>query len=178
MIRSTSGLRRAALLAACTLAAAACGGGSPAPTGTTGTTATPTPTQATSSVPKACTLLSDDDLLGLTASTVQSMDDDVADTVYANHCRWTLERSDGGTGTVDLGILSPGGRERYDHSGGVNGLEPIEGLPADDAGTDDITGSIFAVRGDTLVDVFTLSLGLSPAQEIEIAKLVLLHLGE
>jgi hypothetical protein len=164
-------LLRLASLAACALLVAACGGASP--------TVTPTPPPskaATGSAPAACTLLSDEDLLGLTGSTVTKMEDNVADTVYANHCRWTLKRSNGGSGTVDLGILSPGGRDRYDHSGGGDGLKPIEGLPADDAGTDDITGTIFAVRGDTLVDVFTLSLGLTPAQEIEIAKLVLLHL--
>lgn len=106
-----------------------------------------------------------------------SKDDNVADTVYQNHCRWTLQRPDGGNGTLDLGVLSPGGRDRYDHTGGSSGLEPIDGLPADDAGTDDLTSSIFAVRGDTMVDVFSLSLLLSPETEIEVMRRVLERLG-
>ena len=53
-----------------------------------------------------------------------------------------LRRPDGGDGTLDVGILSPGGRERYDHSGGADGLEPIDGLPADIAGGDGDAGIV------------------------------------
>lgn len=147
----------------------ACGGQNVAPTQTAGgpgaTTGAPPGV-----VPAACTLLTDADLEELTGATVVSKDDNVADTVYANHCRWTVQRADGGTGSVDLGILTPKGREVYDHSGGTGGLQPIDGLTADDAGLDTTTGSIFAVRGDMLVDVFTLSLGLSTDEAVALMR--------
>ena len=161
-------------LAIAAAAFAACGGTPPATgAGGTGGPATAGPV----AVSRACELLTDADITALTGSTVVSKDDDVADTVYANHCRWTLERADGGAGTLDLGILSPGGRERYDHTGGSSGLEPIEGLPADAAGLDDTTGSVFAVRGDTLVDVFPVGLGLDTEAKTALVRRVLEHLS-
>ncbi len=159
---------------------AGCGGGPGTPTGTPpgpGTTAPGSTAGVPAAIPAACTLLTDGDVTELTGLTVVSREDNVADTVYANHCRLTIQRSDGGSGTLDVGILSPGGRERYDHSGGSAGLEPIEGLPADDAGLDTNVGGIFAVRGDTLVDVYTLSLGLEDETEVEIVRRVLERLG-
>ncbi len=128
-------------------------------------------------IPAACTLLTDADIEEMTGTTVVAKDDNVADTVYANHCRWTLTRSDGGNGELDLGILSPGGRERYDHSGGTSGLDPIDGLPADLAGEDTNVGGIFAVRGDTLLDVFSTGLGLSTETEVELMRRALERLG-
>ncbi|MEO5704942.1 MAG: DUF3558 family protein [Candidatus Limnocylindrales bacterium] len=156
------------------LAVAACGGTTPGqPTAQAGTPTAQATTAA--QVARACDLLTDADLEAITGAKVASRDDNVADTVYANHCRWTLTRPDGGSGTVDLGILSPGGRERYDHSGGPAGPEPIDGLPADDAGTDTNTRTIFAVRGDTLVDIFTHA-RWSTAKDIELMRTVLEHL--
>lgn len=165
-------LRITAVLATFVFAAGACGGPGP------GASSVPSPgPSAPATIGKACDLLTDAEIGALTGSTVVSKTDNVQDTVYANHCRWTLQRADGGgTGEVDLGVLSPGGRERYDHSGGTNGLEPVEGLPADDAGTDSNTGSLFAVRGDTMIDIFALGLGLSTEEKVELARTVLEHL--
>ena len=160
------------VIAAFAFALAACGGGSPSTPAAPGG-ASPAASPAAPTTARACELLTDADIEELTGATVVSKADDVEDTVYVNHCRWTLERPGGGTGTLDLGVVSSGGREIYDHSGGTSGLEPIAGLPADDAGRDTVTGSIFAVRGDTLVDVFALSLGLGRDEPVEVARRVL-----
>lgn len=153
-----------------------CGGAAPGASSPTASSpvapAATTPTAAA----RACELLTDADIESIMGVTVVSKADNVQDTVYANHCRWTLKRSDGGTGSLDLGVLVPEGRERYDHSGGASGLERVEGLPADDAGIDSNTGSVFAVRGDTLVDVFTVGMGSAKAQMVEVARRVLEHL--
>lgn len=179
--------RRVLTAALAAIVLAGCGGGTPGPSGVAPTGAVPTAAAPTSAGPnptpppattsRACDLLSDADLEELTGSTVVSKDDNVADTVYANHCRWTLQRADGGMGELDLGVLSPGGRDRYDHTGGPSGLEPIDGLPADAAGMDDLTNSVFAVRGDTMVDLFALGLGLDADAKVAIVRRVLEHLG-
>ena len=175
MTRSTHARRPrfAMVIALAATALAACGGAPPAATSAGPGGSSAPATGAAPTIARACELLTDADIQEITGTTVVSRDDNVADTVYANHCRWTLQRPDGGSGTLDLGVLSPGGRDRYDHTGGDAGLEPIDGLPADDAGTDDLTGSIFAVRGDTMVDVFTVTLALSTATEVEVTRRVL-----
>lgn len=177
MTRRTSQLRLGLPLVIAACAIAACAGGTSPTTAPGGPTAGSGASAGPVTIAKACDLLTDSDIVELTGTTVVSKEDNVADTVYVNHCRWTLQRPDGGNGTLDLGVLSPEGRERYDHTGGPEGLKPIQGLPADDAGTDDLTGSIFAVRGDTMVDVFTLSLLLSEETEIEVMRRVLDRLG-
>lgn len=173
MTRRTMPRRLALSLAVGTFVVGACGGAPGGPNPSTGPQGTGTPATAPASIGRACDILTDADIQEITGTTVVSKTDNVADTVYANRCRWTLQREDGGNGTFDLGILSPGGRERYDRSGGNSGLQPLDGLPADDAGVDPNVGGIFAVRGDTLIDVYTLSLLLSTEQEAELAKRVL-----
>ncbi len=172
----------AMLLAALTLAA--CGGAAPPPIATGGTSgpdggAGPGGTATTSTEPRlapACELLTDADIQAITGMTVVSKDDSVADTVYANHCRWTIRRPDGGNGTLDLGLLSPEGRQRYDVTSEQEAFEPFQGLPADAAGGDPQSASIYAVRGDTLIDVYALSLRLSRETTGELARRVLEHL--
>jgi hypothetical protein len=165
------GIRELVLPVAIALAVVACGGTTPGVSSAPMGAATAPP-----AVGPACDLLTDAAIERITGATVESKTDSIADTVYANACRWTLKRTDGGTAELDLGILSPGGRDRYDHSGGVDGLAPIDGLPADAAGEDSNTGTIFAVRNDTLVDVFTLGLGTRQAIPVELTRAVLEHL--
>lgn len=169
MTRRATWLRLAPLFLLAAFVSAACGGATPGATAASTGAASAPP----AAIAKACDLLTDADIVAITGTTVVSKDSNVADTIYENHCRWTLKRPDGGTGTLDLGILSPGGREVYDHSGGTSGLQSIGGLPADAAGLDTNTGSVFAVRGDVLIDVFTLSLLLETDTDIEIARTVL-----
>ena len=175
---------RASLLlgAVLALAAAACSQGPAAtspgvssrPDATPGP-ATPAPatapaTAAAATGPKACDLLTDVDIEELTGVAVVSKADDVLDTIYPNHCRWTLE-----FGEIDLGIVSPGGRDFYEtRLGIVNGLEPVEGLPADTAVRQEVTGTIWAVKGDTLVDLFTVAVD---APDEELVRRVLENLG-
>jgi hypothetical protein len=159
----------------------ACGVGAPptpaAPaltsTPAAGASGAPNGSAAPVAIPPACTVLSDTDIAAITGLAVVSKDDDVADTVYANHCRWTIRRADGGAGTLDLGLLSPEGRERYDRTSEQLAFEPFDGLPADAAGGDPDSASIYAVRGDTLVDVYALGLGLSRETTGELARRVL-----
>jgi hypothetical protein len=172
-------MNRAVLLLILAFAAAACGSATAPPAGGTaapGGTAALGASGAPPAIAPACDLLSDEELATITGATVVSKDDNVADTVYANHCRWTLQRPDGGNGTVDLGILSPEGRQRYDVTSEQTAFEPFEGLPADDAGGDPESATIYAVRGDTLVDVYALGLGLSREATGELARAVLQRL--
>jgi hypothetical protein len=160
-------------------------GCSQAPTATsTGPTTRPdatsgNPTQPAASVPgstvaaagpRACDLLTDADIQELGGVAVVSKTDNVMDTIYANHCRWQLE-----VGEINLGIVSPGGRTFYDtRLGIVNGLEPVEGLPADTAVLQELTGTIWAVKGDTLIDLFTIGVG---APDVELVRRVIQNLG-
>lgn len=169
MTRPTTWRWLALLLLPAAFAAAACGGAAPSASTAAGGATSPPPV----AIARACDLLTDADIESITGTTVVSKSDNVADTIYANHCRWTLQRPDGGNGTLDLGVFSPGGRELYDHSGGTAGLEPLEGLPADDAGLDTNTGSVFAVQGDTLVDVTTLSILSDTDKDVQLARKVL-----
>jgi Protein of unknown function (DUF3558) len=126
----------------------------------------------------ACDLLSDEDIAEIVdGAVVGSMTDDAQDTVFANHCRWALQDAAGGTlGQIDLGILSPGGRERYDRSYTILAWETVEGLPADDALRDPSLGSIAAVRGDVLVDIITQF--LSDEQGLALVERVLENLAD
>jgi hypothetical protein len=163
------------------IAAAGCSQG-PAATGTGPTTrpdaTSGSPTQPAASLPastaaatgpRACDLLTDADIQELGGVAVVSKTDDVLDTIYSNNCRWQLE-----VGEINLGIVSPGGRDFYDtRLGIVNGLEPVEGLPADTAVLQEITGTIWAVKGDTLIDLFTIGVG---APDVELVRRVIENL--
>lgn len=101
---------------------------------------------------RACDLLSDADLQEITQLSVLAKTDTAADTIFENFCRWNLAGAE-----IDLGVISPGGRAWYDeHIAILNGLEPVTGLPADIAVLQELTGSIFAVKGDTYIDLFTI----------------------
>jgi hypothetical protein len=167
------------------VALAACGGasggatGAPTagvPAGTAGPAGTPgaagtAPTGGEAAAIRACDLLSDADIEELTGSTVVEKLDNVADTIYANHCRWNLA-----AGEINLGIVRPGGRDFYDtRLGIVNGLVPVEGLAADTATFQELTGTIWAVKDDTLVDLFTIGV---VAPDKDIVARVLANLAE
>jgi hypothetical protein len=183
MSRSISA-RIVVLMAAFAAIAAACGPGGSATGGIggTGAPATEIAGGAGTAAPgtaapggnatagKACDLLSDQDIEDITGATVTEKLDNVADTVYANHCRWSLS-----AGEINLGIISPGGREHYDrYVAIITGLEAVDGLPADIATRQDLTGTIFAVKDDTLVDVFTIGV---VAPDEDIVRRVLDNLG-
>lgn len=126
-------------------------------------------TGAPAAAVRACDLLSDADIEELTGSTVVEKLDNVLDTTYANHCRWNLK-----AGEINLGVVAPGGRTFYDERiGFINGLEPVEGLDAEIATLQDLTGSIFAVKNDVLVDIFTIGI---VAPDVDIVARVLENL--
>ena len=174
-----------AVLAACSSPAATTPGttGTTGPAGTTGVTGTPAAPStagpaataggngsggATSA--RACDLLSDADLQEITSSPVLEKTDTAMDTIFANFCRWNLQGAE-----IDLGIISPGGRAWYDeHVAILNGLKPVSGLPADIAVLQELTGSIFAVKGDTYIDLFTLGVR---APDEDLVRRIIENLG-
>ncbi|HET9852794.1 MAG TPA: hypothetical protein VFP56_09840 [Candidatus Limnocylindrales bacterium] len=120
---------------------------------------------------RACDLLSDADLQEITQSAVIAKTDTAADTIFANFCRWNLPGAE-----IDLGVVSPGGRAWYDeHVAILNGLQPVSGLPADVAVLQELTGSIFAVKGDTYIDLFTIGVR---APDEDLVRRVLENLGQ
>jgi hypothetical protein len=146
--------------------------GTPAAAATTGPTATSGGNGNGNGVTsaRACDLLSDADLQEITQSAVIAKTDTAMDTIFANFCRWNLPG-----GEIDLGIVSPGGRVWYDeHVAILNGLQPVTGLPADVAVLQELTGSIFAVKGDTYIDLFTIGVR---APDEDLVRRVLENLG-
>lgn len=177
-------MTRSLLLLVLASVLAACGGGAPVASATSSSLA-PQPSAGGGATPPAsaagdliaCELLGDEEIAQIVdGAIIGSMIDDAQDTIHANHCRWTLQDGSGGMlGQVDLGIRSPGGRSLYDESFAILGWDAVEGLPADDAIRDPDAGGIVAVRGDVLVDVFTVF--LSDEQELALMERALANVA-
>jgi hypothetical protein len=155
-----------AVAAVMTLAVAAlvvaCGssnGGSsipPAPTSLPGPVTT-TAGQPAGSV-DVCALLSPADILAATGRAVATKTPGPVMGIFDQGCSWELAT---GTGdvvawSIDLGVITPGGRSYFDRYLGPDG-EPISGLG--DAAVEESAGGITAVKADTLVSVFVIAFG-------------------
>lgn len=168
-----------ALVAALAIITAACGQGAggtnlPARTGalaTAGSGGATAPTTGGGSAKAACDLLSDDEIKRITDLTVVSENSAPADTVYANVCRWTLS-----SGEMDLGVLNVGAKDRFDRTIELEGGTEVPGL-GDRAARTELTGSLFVLRGDTMLDLFTLGTGTSDEVEVELMQAALANLG-
>ena len=169
----------AALLA---IVAAACGQGSGPSGAVGGSTAAPAgataapggasaPTTGGGTVKAACDLLSDAQIKDITGLTVVGKNPAPADTVYANVCRWSLS-----SGEMDLGVLSAGARDRFDRTIELEGGTEVPGL-GDRAARTELTGSLFVLQGDTMLDLFTVGTGTSDEVEAELLQAVLANLG-
>ena len=182
MFRPFRSISTAAVVLA--LALAACGGGAPtAAPGGTSSTATQAPgatvagTAGASALPTtgkaACDVLTSADIEEITGAKVAKMDPEPVDTTYQNVCRWTFE----GPGQMDLGILSPGGASHLERSFEFEGGDEITGL-GDRAVRLETSGSLMALSGDTVVDLFVLSAGFSDEVEEQIVERAIENLGE
>lgn len=121
----------------------------------------------------ACDLLSNDDIEEITGLTIAATDPDPVDTVYENVCRWTF---DGNPGSMDLGVLGVDAKGFFDRTVEIEGGTVIAGL-GDRAVRTEITGSILALTGDTLVDLFITGAGTPDDVEEQLVERALQNLG-
>jgi hypothetical protein len=168
---------RLALVALLAMAAAACSQGpgatggattNPAPSGPTATAGATTPTTGGGSGRAACDILGDAEIKEILGLTVASKNPEPADTVYENVCRWTFAEF----GEMDLGVIDTGAKDFFDRVADIEGGTEIAGL-GDRAIKTELTGSIMALAGDTMVDLFTLSTGTSDEAEQALVQRVL-----
>jgi hypothetical protein len=121
----------------------------------------------------ACDLLTSDDILEITGFTVAATNPEPMDTIYANVCRWTF---DGNPGSMDLGVLDVDAKVFFDQLVETDGGTEIAGL-GDQAVRTEITGSVLALTGDTLLDLFVVGAGTSDQVEEQLIERALENLG-
>ena len=151
------------------LLVAACGGS----VTSTGVTPTPGPGGAATNPPATttgvqppagatidpCALLSEDDILEATGREVDTMTPGSVMGIFANGCEWELALGDDDMVpvSIQLGAISPGGRDYYDRYLKIVATGSVPGI-GDEAATSD-AGGIDAVKGDTLLSFFVIAFG-------------------
>lgn len=105
---------------------------------------------------EACSMLSDSEIQAITGRAPAKKTPGATMGIFDNGCEWELPEgpNDGVPWTVDLGVVSPGGRNYYDRFMAISG-DPLTGFG--DAAVSDEVGGITAVKGDTMVSVFVIA---------------------
>ena len=126
----------------------------------------------------ACSLLSDAEIQQVTERSIASKDAGSVQGIFENGCSWELDpgRDDVVGWTIDIGVISPGGRRYFDtFLSFPEDTEPVPGL-GDIAVRSDV-GGISAVKGDTLVSVFVIAFSADDEDELtrELTQTALSH---
>lgn len=121
----------------------------------------------------ACDLLTDAEIDDITGYTVESKEGGRADVGYVNNCVWLFE---GNAYTLVLGIQVSGGARAYDVSFEYESGTPVDGL-ADKAFLGEDSDSLFALSGDTLINLQLVAVGEADGVEGRLVERVVVHLN-
>jgi hypothetical protein len=190
--------RIALVVAAVGMVVGACGGAAtgsgPSGTSPSGTTRAPASVAPASSLAPAsvapappvegqavdaCSLLSDEEIEQTLGYPVKTKTPGSVMGIFANGCSWEVDSAAEQIvdWSLDVGVISPGGRQYYDTYLGPYDGEPISGLG--DVAQESDAGGINGVKGDTLVSVFLIAMGSGADEERmtrELTEAALSHL--
>lgn len=126
---------------------------------------------------EACSLLTDAEIESATGRSVASKQPGTVQGVFENGCTWELELAeDDYVGwSIDVGVISPGGRRFYDTYVAPFAEGPVPNLG--DAAVSQEVGGIDVVKGDTLVSVFVVALNTDDEDAVtrELAQAAISH---
>ena len=172
MLRLALALLFALVLAAC---GSSTGGAGTPPAATNSATELPGAADGDSgggdSAVDACSLVTDADMKRTTTFAVLSQQATTVGLSQTPGCTWSLDAGSGAAGaeSVEIDVVSPGGRDRYDfQSGGVKPEAMLHGY-GDAAfwSGGDLSGDIWAVKGDAMVHIaYSLPVDANRPQEL------------
>ena len=99
----------------------------------------------------ASDMLTDDEISEITGAKVREKKTGDTFHVYENFCTWYLISDAGLNQTIELSVVSPGGRNYYDRGLALATEKPLSGLG--DVAILHKSGNTAAVKGDSLVEI-------------------------